>query len=117
MGDVSEEVIAVLWSSESMRVVRVHGDLGIWAERQILADGVWRLPTVDEGEALDFNGEHTIALMDAAEELYAARAEATREERARIVAMVRADAALWPDDSKTNGAMLYLADRIERGET
>jgi hypothetical protein len=46
----------------------------------------------------------------------AARAAGAADERARIVAMVRADAALWPDDSKTNGAMLYLADRIERGE-
>lgn len=49
-------------------------------------------------------------------DLAAARAAGAAEERARIVAMVRADAALWPDDSKTNGAMLYLADRIERGE-
>lgn len=49
--------------------------------------------------------------------LVAERAAGAAEERARIVAMMRADAALWPDDSKTNGAMLYLADRIERGET
>jgi hypothetical protein len=72
------------------------------------------VPDVDDTEEwAQFVGEHKAAT----EGLAKARAAGAAEARARIVAMMRADAALWPDDSKTNGAMLYLADRIERGET
>lgn len=51
----------------------------------------------------------------AAREIWAARADGAAEERARIVAMLRAEAGLTPRLS-TRAVLFLFADRIERGD-